>query len=310
MTHRHIPTAKFHASLKTKIILLTTVIVILIQGLNSVLEIAFLYKNIKANTIAVYQNAGGEVQKKLEKSLRFGKPLNQLDFNRLMQGLLPADITAVSIMDEQNQIIYQSGQPVRSAVHVTKEVSAIKYSHIILSFPLHYRKQVIGSITLNASAGGLHNRLVSLMRETAVNSLILLAGLLPLLYLLLFFFIDRPYRRSIYRLKHAFQNRDFSSLERQGMHLMPLLRAESQIDTLRDDHWLAVENQAVYENLKYYCKIGDQLLNQSQLPDVAFDQAQLTQQLQQTQNLLSEYELSNHLRRLWRQPLEESATPS
>ncbi len=94
-----------------KIILTTLVILIVALVLNSILSLASFEKLYVASLVSTYEIAGKNLKRKIEKSLRFGKPLTEFTgMDKLLKEVRDTNpkISAVSIISLDNKILYHT----------------------------------------------------------------------------------------------------------------------------------------------------------------------------------------------------------
>ena len=98
-----------------KIILTTLAILIVALVLNSVLSLASFEKLYVASLVSTYEIAGKNLKRKIEKSLRFGKPLTKFTgMERLFAEILDTNpnISAVSITTPDRQVRYHTDKKI------------------------------------------------------------------------------------------------------------------------------------------------------------------------------------------------------
>ncbi len=96
---------------QTKIIFATLGILSLTLILNSVLSLASFEKIYVQSLLSTYEIAGKNLKRKIEQSLRFGKPLDKFQgMDKLITGLMEknTDIKSVAVADKSGRILYHS----------------------------------------------------------------------------------------------------------------------------------------------------------------------------------------------------------
>lgn len=94
-----------------KIILTTLIILIVALVLNSILSLASFEKLYVASLVSTYEIAGKNLKRKIEKSLRFGKPLTVFTgMDKLLKEVRDTNpkISTVSIISLDNKILYHT----------------------------------------------------------------------------------------------------------------------------------------------------------------------------------------------------------
>ncbi len=249
-------------TLRTKIFLITILIILLIQTLNSMLQIGFLAKNLEKNNVNKYILIGKEMKRKLEKSLLFGKPLGQLNFKRLLEGILPEDIQNFFIINAADKTLYAFRQTALPPHEFLENINTQKTENFYqITIPLVKQSKTVGNMITMVSVTHVRKELFLLINDSIKNSLIIMAVVLPFLYLVLSLWINRPYTRSIKRLTRSLLNRDRDSLLSEGINLDAILEAEKQINYISSGKWLAMENREVFTELKLFSKVIAALIN-------------------------------------------------
>lgn len=249
-------------TLRTKIFFITILIILLIQTLNSMLQIGFLSKNLEKNNVHKYVLIGTEIKRKLEKSLLFGKPLGQLNFKRLLEGILPEDIQNFFIINAADKTLFAVRQTALPPHEFLENINTQKTENFYqITIPLVKQSKTVGNMITMVSVAHVRKELFLLINDSIKNSLIIMAVVLPFLYLVLSLWINRPYTRSIKRLTRSLLNRDRDSLLSAGINLDTLLEAEKQVNYIGSGKWLAMENSEVFTELKLFSKVIAALVN-------------------------------------------------
>ncbi len=193
--------------------------------------------------------------RKLEKSMLFGKPLAMLNFQRLLEGLMPGDIENLYILDADGKQLYQRKDSAQ-AEEIPGEDRMPGRRFYRISVPLEKNGKAVGEIVTVVSTAYVRERLSSIIRESLYNSLIIIAVVLPLLYLILIFWVDRPYVRQVRSLTRALKERNHERLEKEGIDTRNLMEAESIIDQITNGKWIMDQEEGVYEKLRLYLRIN------------------------------------------------------
>lgn len=226
------------------------------------LQIGFLAKNLEKNNVNKYILIGKEMKRKLEKSLLFGKPLGQLNFKRLLEGILPEDIQNFFIINAADKTLYAFRQTALPPHEFLENINTQKTENFYqITIPLVKQSKTVGNMITMVSVTHVRKELFLLINDSIKNSLIIMAVVLPFLYLVLSLWINRPYTRSIKRLTRSLLNRDRDSLLSEGINLDAILEAEKQINYISSGKWLAMENREVFTELKLFSKVIAALIN-------------------------------------------------
>lgn len=249
-------------TLRTKIFFITILIILFIQTFNSMLQIGFLAKNLEKNNVNKYILIGTEMKRKLEKSLLFGKPLSQLNFKRLLEGILPEDIANFFIINAADKTLFAVRQTALPPHEFLEKISTQKTENFYqITIPLVKQSKTVGNMITMVSVAHVRKELFLLINDSIKNSLIIIAVVLPFLYLVLSLWINRPYTRSIKRLTRSLLNRDRDSLLSAGINPDTLLEAEKQVNYISSGKWLAMENREVFTELNLFSKVIAALVN-------------------------------------------------
>ncbi len=221
--------------LRSRIMIITFLIILFVQGLNCFLEIGFLANNLEENNLRRYHIIGNQIRRKLNISLGFGKPLVQLNFRRLLTDLIPDDIENLHVIDRTGKVIYSARQKeaeVPFAMTQTfQRVKNLNSYHIFL--PIRGRTEVQGNLILVVSLKDIQEKLLVLIRRSFFNFIVILGLSLPLLYGLLTFFINRPYNRFLLDINIWLVQGSSERLRENGIDVSPLLKSEQQLKKLR-----------------------------------------------------------------------------
>lgn len=237
--------------LRSRILIVTFLISLFVQGLNCFLEIGFLANNLEENNLKKYSIIGTELKRKLDKSLIFGKPLANLNFTRLLGNIIPHDITNLYIIDTAGDIVFAHNrsdhqEALRMYPRFFQEKTRDTFR---LFFPLSDRNTVKGNLVLIVSHDEIREKMLSLIRQSITTFLVIVVISLPVLYGLLTLFIVRPYTRFISGIMHRLDNKDYAGLDREGIHLSPMVTADRTLSRIKSGDWFSPENRAIYENM-------------------------------------------------------------
>lgn len=263
--------------LRSRIIIITFFIILFVQGLNCFLEIGFLANNLEENNLRKYRIIGSQMERKLNKSLTFGKPLDQINHKRLLADIIPADIENLFITDAKGTVIFSakentSGENFKiSQVFVREKTPEFYRIHI----PLSDKTLVKGNIVMVVSHREIKEKLLFLIRKSVLTFVVIVAACLPILYLLLTYFVNRPYYRFIKNMEIWMQKREYHLLQKNGIDLSPLSAAEKQIRQTRAGQWFSPENRSLY----------DAIDGLQAKPDSTFWETHLYQQLKIRMNI-------------------------
>lgn len=236
--------------LRTKIFLITTLILILLQSLNCVLEIAFLYNHLEAGAIQKISTIGNEMARKLEKSMMFGKKLERLKFKRLLEGLMPEDIINFHTIDKRGNIIFRVNETETEIPAFSTKPKTIKSEGMYqIVVPLEKFGQALGNIVISVSTADVENRLIAIIRGSVLDSLTIFCVMLPILYVILVFFIDRPYMNRIRGITRALIERDHRKLDNAGITTENLVKAERTIEDMAAG-WISMDHGLAYGKLR------------------------------------------------------------
>lgn len=235
--------------LRSRIMIVTFLILLFVQGLNCFLEISFLTGNLEESNLRKYRIIGSQMQRKLNKSLLFGKPLDQINYERLLTDIIPAEIDNLHIIDDKGTVIY-SARPKASSdtFHMFRSFTREKTSDAYhIHIPLADRIQVKGNIVMEVSQREIKEKTLFLIRRSVITFLVILATGMPLLYLALTWFINRPYYRFIRELETWIQTGQNDRLQTRGIDMSALATSEKQIQDIRSGQWLSLENRQMYD---------------------------------------------------------------
>ncbi len=192
---------KFHF----KIILTTLAILIVALVLNSVLSLASFEKLYVASLVSTYEIAGKNLKRKIEKSLRFGKPLTEFKgMERLLAEVRETNpnISEVSIATLDRQVRYhtdkqmigtqmQIGTPEFDDDH--QAISRLVDDSYITLVPLYDRsKKIVGVIHLSFPRKVVYNQLKKMALENGNILWILMLVTSMIIILLMGLFIVSP----------------------------------------------------------------------------------------------------------------------
>ena len=228
--------------------IITFLIILFVQGLNCFLEIGFLANNLETANLRKYRIVGTEMKRKLDKSLIFGKPLTNINFDRLLSDILPKDMDNLYIIGTDGDILYSARKEM--------EAARLSMSDTFLNektpeayrifFPLKNRHAIQGNLVLIVSHKEVKEKRLYLIRKSVFNFLIILVISLPVLYAMLTIFMNRPYNKFIRNVEAWLRKDNYARLEENGLDLSPLARTETTLKEIRSAEWLRPDNTTVY----------------------------------------------------------------
>ncbi|MCF6246849.1 MAG: hypothetical protein L3J69_05755 [Desulfobacula sp.] len=163
---------------QTKILLVTLSILILTLVMNSVLSLASFEKVYVKSQISTYELICKDLKRKIERSLRFGKPLEKFkNMDKLLQDTLEQnpDISTIAICDLKGKVLYhtdddQIGSNIGSMLPLLNGKTSVKtilkdhYYHSFISVTDRSQKQV-GVIKLAFSRQIIFDKLKSMANK-------------------------------------------------------------------------------------------------------------------------------------------------
>ncbi|MCG8618155.1 MAG: hypothetical protein MI802_18230 [Desulfobacterales bacterium] len=234
--------------LRSRIMIITFLIILFVQGLNCFLEIGFLANNLETANLRKYRIVGTEMKRKLDKSLIFGKPLTNLNYDRLLSDILPKDMENLYIIGTDGNILYSArkeSETARLTLSATFMNEKTPEAYRIF-FPLKDRHAIQGNLVIVVSHKEVKEKRLYLIRKSIFNFLIILAISLPALYAMLTVFINRPYNKYIRDLENSLRKDDYERLKESGLDLSPLARTETTLKEIRSAKWLSPDKTDVY----------------------------------------------------------------
>ncbi len=232
--------------------IITFLIILFVQGLNCFLEIGFLANNLEVSNLRKYRIVGNQMMRKINTSLIFGKPLDQINHDRLLSGIVPGEIDNLHIIDLSGNILYSAkdgseAASLRIADSFFNEKTPEAYR---IFFPLSDRQGIKGNLVFVVSHQVVKDKQFHLIRKSVFSFLMIIALSLPLLYGLLTFFINRPYNRFLKDLEAWFNRGDYSKLKEHNIDLSPLTETEAILKQIRSADWLSPENNHIYSEIE------------------------------------------------------------
>lgn len=223
--------------------IITFLIILFVQGLNCLLEIGFLANNLKENNLRRFYIIGNEIRRKLNTSLIFGKPVSQLNYQKLLSNILPQDIGNLHVTDKTGKVVYslrkgENQQTFQVNLQVKQVVIRDSYN---IFLPLENRSGVQGNIIMVVSLRDTRESMYVMLRQSLIHFLTILGISLPLLYALLTIFVNRPYNRFVSDLSVWFTQGRFDRLSENGMDLFSLDMVEGEIKAMRGSPLLSDE---------------------------------------------------------------------
>ncbi len=196
-----------------KIILITLAILIVALVLNSVLSLASFEKLYVASLVSTYEIAGKNLKRKVEKSLRFGKPLTEFTG---MEHLLAEvqetnpNISAVSIASPDRRVLYHTdkkmvGSVMQIAMPVSdndhQAVSRLVDDSYITLVPLYDRsKKLAGVIHLSFPRKVVYDQLKKMALESGNILWILMLVTSMMIILLMSLFVVAPVKSKMRKI--------------------------------------------------------------------------------------------------------------
>ncbi len=237
--------------LRSRIMIITFLIILFVQGLNCFLEIGFLANNLEENNLNKYRLVGNQMMRKLNTSLIFGKPLSQLDFHRLLSDIVPKGVDNLLIINPAGQTLYSArDRSTSSSLRVSDTFLNEKTPEVYrIFFPLSDRNEIKGNLVIIVSHKEVKEKRFDLIRKSVFTLLVFLAVSLPILYLLLTIFINRPYQQFIQNIEAWLDSGDYEKLKENHIDLSPLSITEERLKQIRSADWLSPENTSVYSEI-------------------------------------------------------------
>lgn len=230
-------------NLGKKIILLATLVVLGMQSLSCVLEIGFLYKKIEAGYLTKYKLSGTAMIRKLERSLLYGKKIDNLNYNRLLKGLIPKDAAGININDADGKKLYSLNDVKVSGLEVTDKSDVVikKGKYYVMVFPIYQLKEFRGNMFVFISDKGISDKIIPIIKDVAVKFLVIFIALIVMLYIILHIFMEKPFSVYINNLREAIGKKDQSVLNAAGVDTRDYARVDGLINNLKGVKWLALE---------------------------------------------------------------------
>ncbi len=232
--------------------IITFLIILFVQGLNCFLAIGFLANNLEESNLRKYRIVGNQMMRKINTSLIFGKPLDQINHDRLLSGIVPREIDNLHIIDLSGNTVYSAKNGLGAAsLRITDSFfkEDTPEAHRIV-FPLSNRHSIKGNLVFVVSHQEVKDKQFHLIRKSIFSFLIVIALSLPLLYCLLTVFINRPYNRFIKDLETWLDRGDYSKLKEHYIDLFPLTETEAVLRQIRSADWLSPENNHIYSEIE------------------------------------------------------------
>jgi len=239
--------------LRTKILLVTFLTILFVQGLNCFLEIGFLLTNLEENSLKKYQAVGKEIKRKLNKSLIFGKPLAHINYKRLLSKTIPDDVDGFYIVNPDGKAVYSKNKDKRTRTFVFKKAfSQVKtMEEYQIYIPLSAKSKIKGNIVIVIPLEQIKEQLFFLIENSVKNFLLVVAVTLPVLYLILTLVINRPYMKFVHDLEIAMETEDYQRLKGMGIDLSRVSDVQDQLGTVKSGKWLGIENSRLYADLDF-----------------------------------------------------------
>jgi len=196
-----------------KIILITLAILIVALVLNSVLSLASFEKLYVASLVSTYEIAGKNIKRKIEKSLRFGKPLTEFTgMERLLTEVRETNpnISAVSIVTPDRQVRYHTDKKkIGSLMQIVipefdddhQAISRLIDDAYITLVPLYDRsKKLVGVIHLSFPRKVVYNQLKKMALESGNILWILMSVTSMMIVLLMSLFVVLPVKSKMRKI--------------------------------------------------------------------------------------------------------------
>ncbi|MBF0389040.1 MAG: hypothetical protein HQK71_02940, partial [Desulfamplus sp.] len=180
-------------NLGKKIIILATLVVLGMQTLSCVLEVGFLYRKIEAGYLTKYKLSGTAMSRKLERSLLYGKKIDNLNYNRLLKGLIPKDVAGIMVNDANAKELYSLNDVKISGLEVVKSSDVVlkKRQYYVMVFPLYEREVFRGNMFVFISDQGIRDKILPIIEDVAIKFVIIFAILILMLYIILHIFMEK-----------------------------------------------------------------------------------------------------------------------
>ena len=226
--------------LRSRIMIITFLIILFVQGLNCFLEVGFLANNLEETNLRKYKIIGSLMMRKINTSLIFGKPMSGIDYHRLLSNITPKDVENIYIIDQNGQDLYTAKKgDIDTHFKVHKLIFNEKNPEVYrLFFPLTSRVNVEGNLVIEVSNQRVQDKRMALIRKSVFNFILILACSLPILYLLLTVFINRPYNRFIQAINTWLKEGNVKKLKAHKIDLYPLQESATMINRIKSAQWL------------------------------------------------------------------------
>ena len=239
-------------NLRSRIVIITFLIILFVQGLNCFLEIGFLSNNLEKSNLRKYRIVGNQMVRKINTSLIFGKPLAQINHDRLLAGIVPEEVDNLHIIDLEGNILYSAKEDskapnlqVSDAFLNEKTPEAYRFF-----FPLSDRQGIKGNLVFLVSHHNINEKRFRLIQKAVFSFLVILSLSLPLLYGLLTVFFNRPYNLFIKKIEIWFNRGEYSKLKEHHIDLSPLTESEATLKQIRSAEWISPENTHIYNEIE------------------------------------------------------------
>lgn len=239
--------------LRSKIMIVTFVTILFVQGLNCFLGIGFLLNNLEENSIKRYQIIGNEIKRKINKSLTFGKPLTHINYKRLLAYIIPENIENLYIIDTRGKPIYSLKENKNEGSFLFQETpTQVKTSeHYNIYIPLAVKSEIRGNILIIVSPKEIKAKLLYFVKRSLINFLLIVVFTLPILYLLITMIINKPFMQYINNLERLIENENYDELKENGIDLNPVINIRNKIDKIKKGEWLFQKNRNIRENFDF-----------------------------------------------------------
>ncbi|SLM31169.1 exported hypothetical protein [Desulfamplus magnetovallimortis] len=231
-------------SLGKKIIVLATLVVLGMQCLSCVLEIGFLYRRIENGYLTKYKLSCMAIKRKIERSLLYGKKIERLNYERLLKGLIPDDISNLAFIDTEKKVLF-SLNPLKIEKFLLRTGETIVQgkhgNEYAMAFPVMQRESFQGNMLVFLPDKEIKEKIMPIVKEVILKFLLVFLVLIAMLYWILHRFMERPFDNYIENLKDAIVKKDKKILKTAGVDMQCYFEAEGIIDTLKGDKWLELQ---------------------------------------------------------------------
>lgn len=198
---------------KAKIFLATLSILITTLLLNSVMSIFSFEQNYVSSLISTYEVAGGALKRKIEQSLKLGKPLDKFQgMDRLFENMAEQNphVSMIRIEGENGKVLYEYGEhmPEGSLENTGEGIETVPADNRYLTrIPLEDADGIVGRLYLSFPEKVIFEK----VKQMVISNLnILWPVLVSTCFGLIFFLallIFRPLKKELADISGLFENR-------------------------------------------------------------------------------------------------------